>query len=288
MITLNYLRNLFSSIDLSPFANIGLNNIIDILVVSVLAYQAIIWIKETRAWSLLKGLSMLIFVSLFAYLFNLYTVSWIISNTFSVGIIAIIVLFQPELRKMLEQIGKGKIMDSFKSNVMGETKVVQEISTKSLEAIYEACIKLSAEKTGALIVVSQDVPLGEYINTGINLDASISMQLLVNIFVDKTPLHDGAVIIKNDRIAAASCILPLTSSPLSSELGTRHRASVGLSESSDAYVVVVSEETGRISVAHNGKLNRTMSEVDFRKMLFSFTKPQKVRKLFGMEQSKNE
>ena len=285
VIILDYLKSILSNIDLSSFSipTIRFNTIIDILVVSVLAYQAIIWIKETRAWSLLKGLSVLILVSLFAYLFNLYTISWIISNTFSVGIIAIIVLFQPELRKMLEQIGKGKIVDSFKSNVMGESSNVPKLSQKSTEAIYEACIKLSAERTGALIVVSQDVPLGEYINNGITIDAAISTQLLMNIFVDKTPLHDGAVIIKDDRIAAASCILPLTASSLSSELGTRHRASVGISESSDAYAIVVSEETGSISVAHNGKLSRTMSEVDFRKLLFSFTKPVRIRKLFGKE-----
>ncbi|MCC8015197.1 MAG: diadenylate cyclase CdaA, partial [Eubacterium sp.] len=232
-----------------------LTDILDILIVAVLAYWVIVWVRETRAWFLLKGILVLALISLFSNIFNLYTVSWIIEKTLSVGIIAILILFQPEFRKALENLGKGSLV----TNLFSGEKNMNKLDEKNAEEIVDAAERMAKEKTGALIVVENNVPLGDFEERGITIDAKVSSQLLTNIFVNKTPLHDGAVIIRNNRIASAACILPLTQAELNSDLGTRHRAAVGASEVSDAYVVVVSEETGKISVAHEGKLRRGIS-----------------------------
>lgn len=252
--SLDSLANVFSNIDTSSISTIKLTDIIDILLVAVLIYWIIVWIRETRAWFLLKGILVLGAVSLLSNVFNLYTVSWIIEKTLSVGIIAIIILFQPEFRKALENIGKGWLV----SNIFSNEKDNGKLEEATVKEIVDAAVRMAGEKTGALIVVEKDVPV-DLKNPGINIDAAVSSQLLTNIFVNKTPLHDGAVIIKNNRIASAACILPLTEANLNSDLGTRHRAAVGASEVSDAYVVVVSEETGKISMAHEGKLKRDLS-----------------------------
>ncbi len=244
--------------------SIRLSDIIDIGIVAILIYFVLIWIKNTRGWSLFRGLLIIVAVALLSYRFHFYTLSWLIEKGFSVGIIALIVLFQPELRKGLEQIGEGgfsNLADIF--NVENSSR----INSNSVKCIVEACVKMASEKTGALIVIEHNVPVGDFIKTGIEMESIISAQLLMNIFVNKTPLHDGAVVIRNNRIAAASCILPVTQKSLSSELGTRHRAAVGASEQSDAFIIIVSEETGAISVANEGRLMRSLSERELRNVL---------------------
>lgn len=245
-----------------------ITDIIDIILVALLIYIVMIWIKETRAWSLFKGIAVIIVVSIVSYQMHFYTISWIIEKTLSVGIIALIVLFQPEFRKGLEQIGKGNIVTNIFNNDE-EGKILK----KTMQEIVTAVYKMAKVKTGALIIIEQDVPLGDFEKTGIPIDAIVSSQLLINIFENKTPLHDGAVIIRNNRVSAATCILPLTQMEIGLDLGTRHRAAVGASEESDAYIIVVSEETGLVSVAYGGKLYRNLSESDLIKMISKGSKP---------------
>lgn len=244
-------------------SSIGFNDVVDILIITYLIYRVMIWIKETRAWSLLKGFLVILGINVSAYFFKLYTVSWLIENTFNVGLIALIVIFQPELRKALEQLGNGKFMGSFYVN----NQISGDISARSKEEIIRAVMAMSKVRTGALIVIEHEIAMGEYEQTGIRLNAVISSQLLINIFENKTPLHDGAVIIRHNKITAATCILPLTQANIDKRLGTRHRAALGASEVSDALVVVVSEETGDITVAQEGKLYRKLSEERLRSFL---------------------
>jgi len=240
---------------------VNITDVIDIVLIALLIYTVIVWVKETRAWALFKGIAVLLCLGVVSYLFQLHTILWLVQNAFAIGMIAVVVLFQPELRKALEQIGRGKIVSSLINQSEGH-----KVSEHTLTEVFRATATLSKDRTGAIIVIEQDVPLGDHEETGVMLDAAVSYQLLENIFIDKTPLHDGAVKIRNNRIAAAGCILPLTESELSSELGTRHRASVGASEVSDAIVVVVSEESGAISVAKNGKLRRNLTIHDAKKI----------------------
>ncbi len=257
------LEQVIFSIREISFPSITFSAIIDIALVSFLIYKVLIWIKETRAWSLFKGIFILFIISAIAYLFDLYTITWIISNTFNVGVMAIIVIFQPEIRKALEQLGTtgGSFGLSFTNEALGK------VSALALDEILRACEKMAQEGTGAIIVIQNEVPLGEHQVTGVPIDAVVSTQLLLNIFEDKTPLHDGAVIIKNNKIAAASCILPLTKKEIGSNLGTRHRAGVGMSEVSDAFIIIVSEETCSISLAHDGKIEKRMSIEDIKKTI---------------------
>ncbi len=263
----DYFINFFSGLNLASLTmpKITTTDIMDILMVAYIIYRVMLWIKETRAWALFKGIIILIVISILAYLFKLYTISWLVNNAFSVGLVALIVLFQPELRKALEQIGRGKIIPF---NIAGE-QTGTAINKDSVNAILKAARTMSNARTGALILIEKDVPLGDHENTGVPLDALISSPLLINIFEDKTPLHDGAVIIRNNRIAAASCILPLTQDEIGKELGTRHRAAVGVSEVCDGYALVVSEETGHISIARTGKLYRNLSDDKIRDMLLT-------------------
>ena len=232
----------------------GLNSIIDILVIAFLIYKLLLWIQQTRAWILFKGIVVIALITALSSFFGLHTVSWLVNNAFNVGLIAVIVLFQPELRKALEKLGKGKLVNLF------DTSIEQESHDNAIEEIIKACLKMAKARTGALMVIERREQLDDIEATGIKVDAIITAQLLVNIFENKTPLHDGAVLIRKGRVASATCILPLTSQALASELGTRHRAAVGASEETDAIVVVVSEETGDISVAIDGKLNRSLNK----------------------------
>ena len=241
---------------------IGIGDVIDILIITYLTYKILIWIKETRAWALLKGFLVIMAFYASAHLFNLHTVQWLISNTLNVGLIAIIVLFQPELRRVLEQLGKGRFFAGFTASHAGK-----KLSAKTKEAIIRAAREMAKARTGALIVVEKEIGMAEYEHTGFRLDAEVSSQLLISIFENKTPLHDGAVIIKDNRIVAASCILPLTQHEIDKQLGTRHRAGVGASEVSDATIIIVSEETGEISIASGGKLDRNLSDAKIRHAL---------------------
>lgn len=245
----------------------SITDILDILIVSVLIYEIARWIKNTRAWTLLKGIMLLVFVAMAAYVFQLHTISWLINNTMGVGVTAAIIVFQPELRNALEQLGrKNPIVNLFSSDESRDQKI--GYTDRTIQEIVRATIEMSKVKTGALIVLEREVPLGEYERTGIPVDAKMSSQLMINIFEHNTPLHDGAVIVRNNRIVSATCYLPLSDSlEIAKELGTRHRAAVGISEVSDSVTVVVSEETGGISIAQGGRIYRELTPQQLRDRL---------------------
>lgn len=235
------------------FPTIQPTDIVEIAIITVVIYNIFRWVKRTRAWALLKGFVLLIGVVLLAAVFQLNTIVWIFNKMFNVGIIAIIIVFQPELRNALEQLGRRNILSSmFNSDEQDKT---ERFSQKTINEIVKATFEMAKHKTGALIVVEQDVVLGEYERTGINVDAAVSSQLLINIFEKNTPLHDGAVIVRGNRIVSATCYLPLTNNmDVNKDLGTRHRAALGISEVSDSLTIVVSEETGRVSVVIGGEI----------------------------------
>lgn len=242
-------------------------DIVEIIIISFLVYKLLTWIRDTKAWNLLKGIVVILVFLLFAALFNLSTIIWIAEKIFSVGIIAIVIVLQPELRRALEQLGQKK----FVANLMPfdvSKNADGKFSDKTINEIVKACFEMGKVKTGALIVVERDQKLAEYERTGIAVDAIVTSQLLINIFEHNTPLHDGAVLVRGDRVASATCYLPLSdSTSLSKDLGTRHRAGVGVSEVTDSLTIIVSEETGRVSVAVEGKLTRNVDQETLRKML---------------------
>lgn len=237
---------------------VDISDIFEIMIIAYALYHIIVWIKDTRAWSLLKGILVLVLIFLIAELLKMQTIIWIISRTISVGVIALVVIFQPELRRALEQLGQQKfIFGIFPEE--GATDKNDRFSNKTAEELVKACYELGKTKTGALIVIEQDTVLQEYIRTGIDVDAIVTSQLLINIFEHNTPLHDGAVIMRGDRIVSATCYLPLSDNmSISKELGTRHRAGLGVSEVSDSFTIIVSEETGKVSVAVGGELFRNI------------------------------
>lgn len=241
-------------------------DIVEILIISFLLYKVLSWIKESKAWSLLKGIVFILLFVMVAAMFSMTTILWIAKNIFSVAVTAMVVVFQPELRKALEQLGRRKVLSSlfqFDSRVSGE-----RFSDETINEIARGSFEMGRAKTGALIVVAQNDPLTDYEKTGIILDSAISSQLLINIFEHNTPLHDGAVIVQGNRIVAATCYLPLSENmALSKELGTRHRAGVGISEVTDSMTVIVSEETGRVSVAYEGELTRNVDPDELKEML---------------------
>ena len=235
---------------------------IDVIIVSYGIFKIMSWIRKTRAWSLFKGFMVLLAVYAAASLLRLDTILWAMRYIFNVGLIALVVLFQPELRRALEQMGKGRFLNSF-----GALDADRQFTEHSIDEIVNAAQSMSKIKMGALIVIERDIALGDFELTGVPIDATVSCQLLLNIFENKTPLHDGAVIIKKNRIAAASCILPLSPDEIDGSVGTRHRAAVGTSEVSDALIIVVSEETGIISVALANTLSRNLNGELLRNML---------------------
>ena len=229
-------------------------DIIEIVIIAFVIYNVMVWIKNTKAWVLLKGIIIVVIFALIAYILNLKTILWIAGKTISVGIIALVIIFQPELRRALEQLGRKKILFGLFRFNDGREKG-ERFSSKTAEEIVRACFDMGAAYTGALIVIEQDMVLEEYEKTGIAVDGLVTSQLLINIFEHNTPLHDGAVIIRGDRVVAATCYLPLSdNSNLNKALGTRHRAGVGISEVTDSMTIIVSEETGRVSVAVGGEL----------------------------------
>ena len=254
------------------FMTMRLWDVLDILVVAFFLYRIYILIRDTRATALLKGL---IFLGLFTVLagwLQLHVVSWILDKLMTVLIVALPVVFQPELRRALDQLGRKNIIFS----IFGTSAVIAEEDRRSRDKINSEIVKavfeMSKVKTGALIVMEKKVILNEYERTGIPIDALISSQLLMNIFEHNTPLHDGAVFIRNQRVVAATCYLPLSDNmELSKELGTRHRAGVGISEVSDSLTIIVSEETGAVSIAESGKLTRSVSQDDLKAKLAEIT-----------------
>ena len=235
-------------------------DLIEICILTFLIYHVLIWIRNTRAWSLLKAVLVIaVFYVVSAYL-QMNTILWIIQNLFSVALMALVIILQPELRKALEEIGSRNYLTSILPFLDGDKKTENgRFSDKTVAEIVRACQEMGKVKTGALIVIELEQSLAEYERTGIDIDALVSSQLLINIFEKNTPLHDGAVIVRGNRVASATCYLPLSdNSRLSKDLGTRHRAAVGISEASDSMTVIVSEETGRISVAYKGELFRSL------------------------------
>ena len=236
-------------------------SVIDVLEIVILAfviYHVALWIKNTRAWTLLKGIIVLLACYVIAYILGMNVIVWIFERTISIGITALMIVFQPELRRALEELGQKNIVSTLIP--FDDTRNQNErFSERSINEIVKATVEMAKVKTGALIIIEQDIDISEYERNGIELDSTISSQLLINIFEHNTPLHDGAVIIRGDRIVSATCYLPLSDNMgLSKELGTRHRAGVGISEVTDSLTIIVSEETGRISVAVGGKLLRNI------------------------------
>lgn len=274
------ITGLFNRI-ISVIPMIRLTNIFEILIISVLIYYILIWIRDTRAWTLLKGILVIFAFVLVAYVFQMSTILWLFQNLISVTIISIVVLFQPELRRALEQLGRKNLLSSVFNLSSGAAVDEQaaKVIEKTKSEIIKACVEMSKARTGALIVIEQEVRLSEYERTGIFLDSMVSSQLLMNIFEHNTPLHDGAVFIRNNRIVAATCYLPLSDNMLlSKELGTRHRAGVGISEVSDSITLIVSEETGMISIAHDGMLFRGLNQEELREKLSTLMKNQDTSK----------
>lgn len=244
-----------------------LNDIVDILIVSYIIYQLLVLLRGTRAVQLLKGMIIVLLIWLISYFLHLNTLKWIIENLFSVGVIAIIIIFQPEMRRALEKLGRGSFFHLTR-------QVKDQMVTKVSSEITKAVVQLSKNRIGALIVIERQTGLSDYIQTGVKLEASVSTELLNNIFLTNGPLHDGAVIIRNDQIMAAGCYLPLSENPfISKELGTRHRAGMGMSEVSDAVIVIVSEETGGISICIHGKLERRLTEDELLARLYEELNP---------------
>lgn len=245
------------------FSVYRITDVIDIFLVTFILYKGIKLVRETRAGQLVKGIAVLVLLTLFSSWLQFNTINYILRNTLQVGVVALLVVFQPELRRALEKIGRSNISRLF--NVMDDEALIM------IDEVCRAAQSLSLDKVGALIVIERDTKLGDIVDTGTYIGAKVSAELLVNIFIPNTPLHDGAVIINNDRIEAAACILPLTQNDyLSRELGTRHRAALGVTENSDAVVVVVSEETGKISLAYNGDMARSLSGNSLRDALIKY------------------
>ncbi len=250
------------------FPKMEILDFVEIIIVALLIYYVVKWIKNTRAWVIVKGLVVLVFFWAVASFLQLDVILWIFKNTIGVGITALIILFQPELRRVLESLGGRKFMNL---GLFSDSKEkINDFSENTVDELVEACFKMGAVKTGALIVIEQNIPLGEFESTGINVDGLVSAGLLINIFEHNTPLHDGAVIIRGNRITSATCYLPLSDmKTISKELGTRHRAGLGASEVTDAVVLIVSEETGKVSVARNGMLRRGINGEELRSVLMS-------------------
>ncbi len=282
---IEFIENFISPLSL---LKISVMDIIEILLLAVLIYNIIKWVKKTKAWTLLKGILVLFIFYMLATILSFDVILWVFANGIGVSITALIIVFQPELRKALEQLGKKNIVSPFLES-QGEDK----FSDETMEELVKATYELARNRTGALMVIEREEKLDEYEQTGITLDAKLTSQLLINIFEHNTPLHDGAVIINGNRITSATCYLPLSDNmKLSKELGTRHRAAVGISEATDSFTIVVSEETGGVAIAENGELTRRVGREFLHERLMeiqnksSDEKPKK--RFFRKEKKQNE
>lgn len=256
---------------------ITVTDVIEIVIIAILIYYIMDWFKKTRAWTLIKGILVLLLFTGIAMLFQFNTILWIFKNTISVGVIAVIIIFQPEFRRALEQLGRKNFIFSLFST--DDTKSERMLDRKVLNEITKAVFAMAEVKTGALIVIEQDVKLGDYERTGIVIDAEVTSQLLINIFEHNTPLHDGAVLIRDNRIVSATCYLPLSDNlDINKSLGTRHRAGIGVSEVSDSITVIVSEETGGVSLAYNGMLYRGLTRDNFPAKIEELSKNEPITK----------
>lgn len=255
--------------------SVSATDVVEILIIAFVFYHVLKWIKDTRAWMLLRGILIILVFVLIAALFQMNTILWIAEKTINVAIIAIVVIFQPELRKALEELGRKNFVASMFSFDFAKENG-EKFSERTIGELVKACYEMGKVKTGALIVVEDEIVLTEYERTGIALDSIVSSQLLINIFEKNTPLHDGAIIVRGDRVVSATCYLPLSDSmELSKDLGTRHRAAVGISEVSDSLTIVVSEETGKVSIAVGGQLYRNV-DPDFLRNKLKFLQSSNV------------
>lgn len=245
---------------------ISLTNLLEIAIITFLVYEILFWVKNTRAWTLLKGLVVILIFTVFAAVLHLNTILWILKNTTSIAVTALLIVFQPELRKALEQLGSQNLISSILS--FDDSKENQGFNDKTINELVRATFEMAKVKTGALMVIERGTSLKEIERTGIEINGQISSQLIINIFEHNTPLHDGAVIIRGNRITAATCYLPLSDNMnISKDLGTRHRAAMGVSEVTDSVTIVVSEETGRVTVAEGGILTKISDAESLRGIL---------------------
>lgn len=260
----NFVQNYLSKLYIP---RITWTDIIEIIIIAFVLYNVMVWIKNTKAWALLKGIIVVLLFAIVAYILNLKTILWIAGKTISVGIIALVILFQPELRRALEQLGRKRIVFGLFNFGDGKEKG-ERFSSSTVNEIVKACYEMGAAYTGALIVIEQDMVLDEYEKTGIALDGLVTRQLLLNIFEHNTPLHDGAIIVRGNRVVSATCYLPLSDNKdLNKALGTRHRAGLGVSEVTDCLTIIVSEETGKVSIAFGGELTHDIDEDTLRSEL---------------------
>ena len=268
--------------------NINVMDVVKILILAFILYKAMVWIKNTRAWAIVKGMAIVLIFMAIAVLLDMTTIIWLAKSLFMLIGLAIIVALQPEIRRLVEELGQTNFLTALLK--LDEKKVEGRFSDDTLNEIIVASYEMGRAKTGALIVIEKDSPLEEYERTGIKVDAVVTSQLLINIFEHNTPLHDGAVIIRGDRVAAATCYLPLSDKrTLSKELGTRHRAGVGISENTDSMTIIVSEETGKVSVAYGGELFRALDVSELRRKLEMIqNKHLAERKLFKKKNKKGK
>ena len=262
---MNWLRNIGSW--LVPPKPIGVIDIVQILILTYFIYRLILWMKNTRSYTLLKGILIVVAFVVVANLLEMEVIVWLIENLSVVAITALIVIFQPELRRILERMGHSNVFSGiFSLGRSGDEN--KRFSDHTINELVRASFEMGEVRLGALIVIEKDITLEEYVNTGIPIDAVVSSQLLVNIFEHNTPLHDGAVIMRGDRITSATCYLPLSDNmELSKKYGTRHRAGIGISEVSDSFTIIVSEETGSVSYAKAGRLHASVTPSELREVL---------------------
>lgn len=259
------LQSLRRSVD-----GMGIGDVLEVLIIAYLVYHILLWVQTTKAWTLLKGVVVILVIWFFASYFRMNTILWIGKNLLGTAITAVVIVLQPELRKALEELGKKNILSTVLPIDTGK-KDESIITEKTIHEIIRACVEMGKVKTGALIVIEGQQSLADYERTGIDIDAVVTSQLLINIFEHNTPLHDGAVIIRNNRVTSATCYLPLTDNDsISKEVGTRHRAGVGISEATDSITVIVSEQTGKISVALDGSLERGLDADSLKARLKEF------------------
>lgn len=261
---ITYLKEYGSSLSFQGI-NFRWQDIVEILIISFLVYHIMLWMKSTKGWFLMKGIGIILIFILLAIVFNMNTILWIVENVLSLAVIAVVVVLQPELRRALEELGRKNLISSL---VFFEKTTTERFSDKTLNDLVKASFEMGKVKTGALMVIEQNVSLIEYERTGIEVDGVLTSQLLINIFEHNTPLHDGAVIIRGNRVVSATCYLPLSDNmQISKELGTRHRAGMGISEVTDSLTIIVSEETGHVSVAYEGNLYRNLDANGLREKL---------------------
>ena len=270
------LTNLKNSISLLP--QFSFTNLLEVVIIAAIVYELLLLIKNTRAWTLLKGILFILVFTLIAAIFRLDTILWILERISTIAVLAILIIFQPELRKALEQLGNQKIMTNILP--LNDAPDTADMTRETVDQIVKATFEMGKQKTGALMVLERNESLADIEKTGIAIDGIISSGLLINIFEKNTPLHDGAVILKGNKVAAATCYLPLSENlSISKDLGTRHRAALGVSEVTDSFTIVVSEETGRVTVASKGSLTRMPDAESLRVALLSLMEQEESKRI---------